>query len=85
MTESIGRHLYSIDEQWPIRYTVRTERKEMKTWTADNRPLVWTVNENNNNTYDLYVHGRIVGEGLRFDDFYPMYKQYVAQLINVAI
>jgi hypothetical protein len=52
----------------------------MKTWTADNRPLVWTVNENNNDTYDLYVHGKIVGEGLVFDEFYPMYKQYVTQL-----
>jgi hypothetical protein len=48
----------------------------MKTWTRDNRPLVWTVNENNHETYDLYVHGVCVGEGMDFDTFYAMYKQY---------
>jgi hypothetical protein len=61
------------------------EEKDMKTWTADNRPIVWTVNEDNRDTYDLYVHGKIVGEGMTFEDFYPVYKRYVAQLMNVVI
>jgi hypothetical protein len=57
----------------------------MKMWTQDNRPLVWTVNENNSDTYDLYVHSKIVGEGLTFEEFYPLYKKYTAELLNVSI
>ena len=48
----------------------------MKTWNTDNRTLVWTVNENNTNTYDLYVHGVCVGEGMDLDTFYNLYCEY---------
>ncbi len=48
----------------------------MKTWTLDNRPVVWTVNENGNERYDLYVHGKIVGENLAFADFWVLWNQY---------
>lgn len=51
-------------------------KKIMKTWTLDNRPVVWTVNEYNTERYDLYVHGKIVGENLDFEDFWALYKQY---------
>lgn len=48
-----------------------------KTWTNDNRPVVWTVSETDNNTYCLYVQGVLVGENLAFEEFYPLYKNAV--------
>lgn len=48
----------------------------MKTWTQDNRPVVWTVNENNRETYDLYIHGVCVGEGMDIDAFLALYNSY---------
>jgi len=51
----------------------------MKMWTKDNRPLVWTANENWTNTlplYDLYIHGVCVGEAMDFDAFYTLYNSY---------
>ena len=45
----------------------------MKTWTKDNRPVVWTVNEINRDTYDLYIRGVCVGEAMAFDAFWNLY------------
>ena len=57
-------------------YTRGKEReKEMKTWTHDNRPLVWTANDTNGSRYDIYQNGKIVGEYLDFDAFWILWKK----------
>jgi hypothetical protein len=38
--------------------------------------MVWTVNEDNPETYDLYVHGVCVGEGMDIQTFMDMYDHY---------
>jgi hypothetical protein len=48
----------------------------MKTWTRDNRPVVWTVNETNTDRYDLYIRGVLYAENLSFEEFYPLYKSF---------
>lgn len=53
----------------------------MKTWTKDNRPVVWTVNQNNPNTYDLYVRGVCVGERMDFNTFWNLYN---SDMVNSA-
>lgn len=45
-----------------------------KTWTLDNRPIVWTACERNKDRYNLYFFGKLVGESLSFEDFYPLYN-----------
>jgi hypothetical protein len=47
----------------------------MKTWTRDNRRLVWTANDTNGNRYDIYQDGKIVGENLDFDAFWILWKK----------
>lgn len=46
-----------------------------KTWTKDNRRIVWTVSLNNRSLYCLYVHGVLVGEDMDFDQFYTLYNR----------
>lgn len=48
-----------------------------KTWTNDNRRVVWTVSQTNPDTYCLYVQGILVGENLPFDTFYSLYRNAV--------
>lgn len=48
----------------------------MKTWTRDNRPLVWTVNEDDRETYDLYINGVCVGERMDVHTFLNLYNHY---------
>jgi hypothetical protein len=48
----------------------------MKTWTQDNRPVVWTVTPNMTDRYDLYIRGVCVGEGLTFTAWYALYNLY---------
>lgn len=52
----------------------------MKTWTLDNRPVVWTVNEIDRDTYDLYIHGVCVGERMPFEEFWNLYKLHKANM-----
>lgn len=47
----------------------------MKTWTQDNRYIVWTVTEGTNDRYDLYVAGVLKYTNLPFEEFYPIYKK----------
>jgi len=46
----------------------------MKTWTMDNRPVVWTVTEETNDRYDLYLRGVLMYTNLTFEQFYPLFK-----------
>lgn len=48
----------------------------MKTWTMDNRPLVWTCTEGMKDRYDLFIHGKCVGEALTFTAWYALYNLY---------
>lgn len=41
-------------------------------WTADNRPLVWTVV---NGFYNLYIHGTLKYSGMILEDFLPIYEK----------
>jgi hypothetical protein len=41
-------------------------------WTLDNRPLVWTVE---NNLYNLYIRGILTYAGLTLDAFFPLYME----------
>ena len=55
----------------------------MKTWNQDNRPLVWTANENWTDAlplYDLYVHGVCVADGVTFEQFDTLYKFYQKEI-----
>lgn len=44
----------------------------------DSRSLVWTVSESVPDTYCLYIDGILMHENLSFEEFYPLYKGYVA-------
>lgn len=46
----------------------------------DNRPIVWTVSQNNNTLYCLYINSNLVYEDLPFETFYPLYKKTVADI-----
>lgn len=47
----------------------------MLRWTADNRPLVWTVTPGTTDLYSLYVNGWLYRSHMNFDEFYPLYRQ----------
>jgi hypothetical protein len=47
----------------------------MKTWTQDNRYIVWTVTEGTSDRYDLYVAGVLKYTNLTFEQFYPVFKE----------
>lgn len=47
----------------------------MKTWTLDNRPIVWTITDGTNDRYDLYINGILAYTNLAFEDFYMVYNR----------
>lgn len=48
-----------------------------KTWTNDNRHIVWTVSLDVPDTYCLYIGGQLYSENMPFEIFYPLYKNAV--------
>lgn len=51
-----------------------------KTWTADDRRVVWTVSLNDCTQYCIYVHGILKYEDLNFEQFYPLYNRTLASI-----
>lgn len=48
-----------------------------KTWTNDNRRVVWTISLDVPDTYCLYVQGVLTHENLTFEEWYPLYRKAV--------
>lgn len=50
-----------------------------RSWTKDSRKIVWTVSENDNSLYCIYVHGSLKHEDVSLEEFYTLYNRIVGR------